>query len=82
MKRLFPAMCLLFLASMLSGCIGYYAITDPATGDTYYTRAWQKEGEDKSETRFVDKVTGTAYLLKEVEIKKISGKEYKEAVGE
>ena len=59
-------------------CSGSYMIKDPTGGSTYYTKKIKKERDGT--IIFNDAVTGSKVTLKSSEVKKISSKEYKEAV--
>ncbi len=59
-------------------CSGSYMIKDPAGSSTFYTKKIKKQ---KDGTIFFDDAkTGSKVTLKSSEVKKISSKEFKEAV--
>ena len=77
MKRLMALM-LGFL--LLSGCGGYWMVTDPSTKNIYYTEDVQ-QSKSTGAVKFIDAKTGTSVNLQNSEVKEITKDEYKAAVG-
>jgi uncharacterized protein YceK len=76
MRRFFA---ILVLASFVTlvGCATYHKVTDPASGNVYYTKKLktQKGGA----VMFTDDRTGAKVTLQSSQVQKIPKKEYKEA---
>ena len=62
-----------------AGCTSYYAITEPATGKTYY--ATEFKTSRSGATRFVDARNGVMVSIRESEIREITEQEFKAAGG-
>ncbi len=77
MKRLTGLMLGLLL---LSGCGGYWMVTDPATKNVYYTEDVQ-QSKSSGAVKFIDAKTGTSVNLQNSEVKEITKDEFKTAVG-
>jgi hypothetical protein len=75
MKRLL--LCVL-LAALVTGCGGYYRVTDPTSKNSYYTEDYDtlKSGAIK----FRDARSGSDIILQSSEVKEVSKEEYKAAV--
>jgi len=75
MKRLL--LCVL-LTALITGCGGYYKVTDPTSKNSYYTEDYDmlKTGAIK----FKDARSGSDIILQSSEVKEISKDEYKAAV--
>lgn len=56
------------------GCGGYYQVTDPTSGRTYYTT---KVKETEGRIEFKDANSGSTVRLQSSEIKEISSDEYR-----
>src|SRR5215218_3794670 len=69
------------LSPLLQGCGGghYYQITDPKSGDTYYTRSVD-HAENNSAISFVDAKTGKRVTLDRMDVHVLEEKEYGAAV--
>jgi uncharacterized protein YceK len=68
-----------------AGCASYYKVSDPASGKTYYTTKIKKTkiGRDPTGTvSFKDAKTKSKVTLQSSEIKKVSGKEFREKTKE
>jgi hypothetical protein len=76
-KILTTLLAIFFLVSIV-GCGGYYMIKDPASGNVYYTT--KIKDEKGGAVKFEDKKTQTSVTLQNSEIKKISKKEFKNAL--
>ena len=73
MKR-FATIALATAVLFLAGC-GHYRITDPATGNDYYTKSVKEERSGA--VRFKDQKTGAKMTLQNSSIQKIKSSEYK-----
>lgn len=81
-KNLFRTTLLrLTLLGLMAAGVGcsYYQITDPATGDVYYTTK-QKVFKHSGSTSFKDAVSGDQVTLTGHKVRKLKSEEYKEAV--
>jgi len=67
--------CGLLLA--LAGCSGYYRVTDPGSGKTYYTTFLD---ERAAGVKFKDDKTGNAVILHSLEVAEIPKEEYEAEV--
>ena len=65
---------------LLSGCGGYWMVTDPSTKNVYYTEKVQ-QSRTTGAVKFIDAKTGTGVNLQNSEVKEITGDEFKAAVG-
>lgn len=76
--RRFVIMIACILALALAGCgsIYYYQITDPTTGNVYYSQKIEKQKQGGS-VSFTDAKSGSMVTLQNSEIKEISKEEYK-----
>ena len=74
--RGFVIIMLWVLALSIAGCgsIYYFQITDPTTGNVYYSQKIEKKSGSDS---FTDAKTGSIVNLQNSEIKEISKEEYK-----
>jgi hypothetical protein len=70
---------ILATAALTTGCGTYYAVRDPATGNSYYTKDVDKAGKAGSVT-FKDERTDSVVTIQNSEVKEISGREYKDGV--
>lgn len=71
----------LFLA-ILGGC-GYYRVTDPQSGKTYYTNQWVAGRYTMGgAVRFRDDVTGRDVTLQNSEVEQIDKATYLNGVGQ
>lgn len=61
----------------VAGCSGYYRVTDPGSGKTYYTTALD---ERAAGVKFKDDKTGHAVILHSLEVSEISKEEYEAEV--
>jgi len=64
-----------------AGCATYYKVSDPASGKAYYTTNIKKAkigGKPTGAIVFKDATTKSKVTLQSSEVKKISGKEFKE----
>lgn len=77
MKRL---MGLVLGLLLLSGCGGYWMVTDPGTKNVYYTEEVQ-QSKSTGAVKFIDAKTGNAVNLQNSEVKEITADEFKAAVG-
>lgn len=75
MKRLL--LCVL-LTALITGCGGYYKVTDPTSKNSYYTEDYDtmKSGAIK----FKDARTGSDVILQSSEVKEVTKDEFKAAV--
>ncbi|MEW6519807.1 MAG: hypothetical protein AB1461_10370 [Thermodesulfobacteriota bacterium] len=79
MKITFPFYLLLCLALLsLAGCAGYYVVTDPASGRSYYTHDIDDAGDGA--ISFKDSKSGNEVILDSSEVKEISKEDYHRAV--
>ena len=69
------------LSPLLQGCGGghYYQITDPKSGDEYYTRSVDHDENNKAIT-FVDARSGKRVTLDRIDVHVLNQKEYGAAV--
>jgi hypothetical protein len=65
---------------LLSGCGGYWMVTDPATKNVYYTEDVQ-QSKTTGAVKFIDAKTRNAVNLQNSEVKEITADEFKAAVG-
>ena len=65
---------------LLSGCGGYWMVTDPATKNVYYTEDVQ-QSKSTGAVKFIDAKTGTSVNLQNSEVKEITKDDFKAAVG-
>jgi len=77
MKRLMGLMLGLLL---LSGCGGYWMVTDPTSKTVYYTEDVE-QSKSGGAVKFTDAKTGSQVNLQNSEVKKISKDEFKAGVG-
>jgi hypothetical protein len=72
---------LIFGLLLLSGCGGYWMVTDPATKNVYYTDNLE---QDKSTgvVKFTDAKTGWEIRMPESQIKEITKAQFEDAVAE
>ena len=77
MKRLVG---LLLGLLLLSGCGGYWMVTDPSTKNVYYTEEVQ-QSKSTGAVKFIDSKTGNSVNLQNSEVKEITKDEFKSAVG-
>ena len=68
----------MFFSVAILGCGGYYMVKDPATGNVYYTT--KIKNERGGAVKFEDKKTQTSVTLQNSEVKKMSKKEFKNAL--
>ncbi len=73
--RRFVIMIACVLALSIAGCgsIYHYKITDPSTGNTYYSQKIEKKG---SAIEFTDAKSGSMVTLQNSEVLEISKEEY------
>jgi len=75
MKRYLAALMMaVFIMLAGVGCGGYYQVTDPTSGRTYYTT---KVKEKDGRIEFKDAASGSTVRLHSSEVKKLSEDEYK-----
>ena len=60
--------------SFVSGCTSYYRITDPSTGNVYYTTNVDNKGGGA--VRIKDAATGEKVTLQNSQVAKVSKEEY------
>jgi hypothetical protein len=79
--RLSVVLAMACLSPLLQGCGGghYYQITDPKSGDTYYTRSVD-HAENNTAISFVDAKTGKRVTLDRMDVHVLSEKDYGAAV--
>ena len=65
---------------LLSGCGGYWMVTDPSTKNVYYTEEVQ-QSKGSGAVKFIDAKTGNSVNLQNSEVKEITKDEFKTAVG-
>jgi len=65
---------------LLSGCGGYWMVTDPSTKNVYYTEDVQ-QSKSTGAVKFIDAKTGTSVNLQNSEVKEITKDDFKAAVG-
>jgi len=68
----------MFFSLAILGCGGYYMVKDPASGSVYYTT--KIKDEKGGAIKFEDKKTQISVTLQNSEVKKISKKEFKNAL--
>jgi hypothetical protein len=68
--------CVLALSIAGCGSIYYYKITDPSTGNVYYSQKVEKQKQSGS-VSFTDAKSGSMVTLQNSEIAEISKEEYK-----
>ena len=61
----------------VAGCSGYYRVTDPGSGKTYYTTGID---ERASGVKFTDERTRNTVILHSLEVQEISREEYEAEV--
>lgn len=59
-----------------AGCSSYYRVTDPASGNSYYTTKVEDAGKAGA-VRFKDEKTGSKVTLQSSEVKELSEAEFK-----
>ncbi|MHC5003299.1 MAG: hypothetical protein ACYTJ0_09255 [Planctomycetota bacterium] len=64
---------------LAAGCTSYSKVTDPASGEEYYTT--QVHRMDGGAVRFKDDRTGTEMTLQSSQIMNITAEQYNAAVG-
>ncbi len=64
----------------LSGCGGYWMVTDPSTKNVYYSEEVQ-QSKSTGAVKFIDAKTGNSVNLQNSEVKEITKDEFKAAVG-
>ena len=62
---------------LMSACATYYRVTDPSTGNAYYTEKVKRQG---SAVRIKDARTGAEVTIQNSEIKDIEKQEYYQAL--
>jgi len=67
------------LAMFLVGCASYYKVTDPATGNVYYTKDIDKERGGA--VSFEDAKSGKKVTIQSSEIQEIEDAEFSQATG-
>ena len=75
------AFVLIVFVLTMAGCATYYKVSDPASGKAYYTTKIKKAkigGKPTGAIVFKDAATKSQVTLQSSEVKKISGKEFKE----
>jgi len=65
---------------LLSGCGGYWMVTDPTTKNVYYSEDVQ-QSKSTGAVKFTDAKTGTSVNLQNSEVKEITKDEFKAALG-
>jgi hypothetical protein len=75
-KRVIGAM---IVSGLLSGCSGYYRVTDPTSGTVYYTKDVGKR--DGGAVEFTDARTRSKVTLQSSEVAEISERDFRAAVG-
>ena len=65
---------------LLSGCGGYWMVTDPTTKNVYYSEDVQ-QSKSTGAVKFIDAKTGNSVNLQNSEVKEITKNEFKAAVG-
>jgi hypothetical protein len=65
---------------LLSGCGGYWMVTDPSTKNVYYTEEVQ-QSKSSGSVKFIDAKTKNSVNLQNSEVKEITKDEFKTAVG-
>ena len=71
--------CTLAVLALCLGCSGRYKVTDPRTGQVYYTRDVDKR--DSGAAEFTDGKTAAKVTLQSSVIERISKQEYEREVG-
>ncbi len=61
------------------GCTTYYKVTDPASGQNYYTTKVKDKGATGA-IKFEDEKTGSTVTLQSSQVKEISEEEYSSAL--
>lgn len=64
-------------APLLAACAGYYQVTDPDSGKSYYTRDIDRE---EGHVEFKDRATGDKVGLDKFEIREVTPEQYNNAV--
>ena len=69
------------LSPLLQGCQSghYYRITDPKSGETYFTRSVERD-ENVAKTTFVDARSGKRVTLDRIDVRVLDHKDYGAAV--
>jgi hypothetical protein len=66
---------------LLSGCTGYYRVTDPESGKTYYTTSWDAGRYTYSgAARFIDARSGKEVTLQSSEVEQLTKEEWQRMV--
>lgn len=76
MKKLFTALLIICVMTMLSACGKYYMVTDPSSDKTYYTEKIKSKKEGA--VTFSDSVSGSDVTLQNSEVTQISKEKYME----
>jgi hypothetical protein len=69
------------LSPLLAGCESghYYRITDPKSGETYFTQSVERD-ENAANTTFVDARSGKRVTLDRIDVRVLDQKDYGAAV--
>jgi predicted secreted hydrolase len=67
------------LGVLVAGGCAHYAVSDRATGATYYTKHVDRNADGT--VAVTDKKTGHAVTVHNPDVRKISKKEYKQGIG-
>lgn len=76
--KIFTILLAISFVVVILGCSGYYMVKDPASGNVYYTT--KIKNERIGVVKFEDKKTQAIVILQNSEVKKISKKEFKNAI--
>ena len=64
---------------MLYGCGSHYAVRDPESGSTYYTKDVDRTG-DNGAIKFKDEATGSKVIIQQSEVRKVSEDDYEAGI--
>jgi hypothetical protein len=73
MKRVLKVVCLAAIG-IAAGCTSYYKVTDPSTGNVYYTTEVQNKGGGSVQLK--DAATGDKVTLQNSQVTKVNKEEY------
>ena len=80
MKKTIRLLAIVLVAFVLTGCT-YYRITDPISGNVYYTNDWiAGQSSFTGSLSFHDELSGKSVTLQNSEIEVISQEEYRRIV--
>ncbi|MEM7756277.1 MAG: hypothetical protein AAF297_11640 [Planctomycetota bacterium] len=81
-RRLLAGVGLIAGAMLLGGCTTYFKVTDPASGNVYYTTSQSLEkAKGSGAIEFEDQATGKLIILSASEREEINKADYEFALG-